>query len=140
MAPASADAATATAPAPSLAPPRDRGSAPPAPDLARAAWGAVCLLTPGPVHRVLGGREPDPWERRVLRVLGARHLVQAVASRFLPRGLAAGGGAAVDGLHALTALVLAGVDARRRRSALADVLVAAAWCAWGASRLPRRGA
>ncbi|WP_299037690.1 hypothetical protein [uncultured Pseudokineococcus sp.] len=109
----------------------------PAPDLARAAWGAACLLAPGPVGRALAGHEPDARARRVLRVLGARHLVQAAGTRVLPAPLALVGGAGVDGLHAATALATGLTRPRRRRASLADAVVAVGWCAWGAVRARR---
>ncbi|MEJ5946533.1 hypothetical protein WDZ17_14645 [Pseudokineococcus basanitobsidens] len=107
------------------------------PDVARAAWGTVCLLAPGLVERSLAGREPDVRARRVVRVLGARHLVQAAGARLLPPHLAVGGGAAVDAVHALTAAAFGLGDARRRRAALADAAVAAGWCVWGVRRYRR---
>ncbi|MEJ5913006.1 hypothetical protein [Pseudokineococcus sp. 1T1Z-3] len=107
------------------------------PDLARAGWGAVCLLAPTVVERALSGHEPDDRARRVMRVLGARHLVQAGASRLLPARLALAGGAAVDALHAATAVVLALADPPRRRASLLDAVVALAWSAWGVRRYRR---
>ncbi|GAA2016895.1 hypothetical protein GCM10009756_00710 [Pseudokineococcus marinus] len=114
-----------------------RTARPVTPDLLRAAWGATCLLAPGAVQRVLSGHGPDVRGRRVLRVLGARHLVQAAGGRVLPPRLAVGGGAAVDGIHSATALALGLLDAGRRRAALVSAVVAGAWCAWGAARYRR---
>jgi len=125
-------------------PPAQPGSAPAerdprsaGPDLARAAWGAACLLGPGTVGRLLAGHEPDTRARRVLRVLGARHLVQAAGMRLLPAPVGLVGGTAVDGLHAVTALLAALADPRRRRAELADALVATGWCLWSAARCRR---
>ncbi|WP_298989017.1 hypothetical protein [uncultured Pseudokineococcus sp.] len=114
-----------------------RPARPVAPDLLRAAWGATCLLAPDAVQRAMSGHDPDVRGRRVLRVLGARHLVQAAGGRVLPPRLAVGGGAAVDGIHSATALALGLLDVRRRRAALVDAVVAGAWCAWGAARYRR---
>lgn len=109
----------------------------PGPDVARAAWGALCLLAPASVQRVLSGGRVDARGVLVLRVLGGRHLVQAAATRLLPPRPALGGGAAADGLHALSALALAAVDARRRRAALVEAALATAWCAWWVRRCRR---
>ena len=124
-------------PAPPAPVPAERGPGSPVPDLARAAWGTACLLGPGTVGRLLAGHEPDARARRVLRVLGARHLVQAAGMRLLPAPVGLVGGAAVDGLHAGTALLAALADPRRRRAELADAVVATGWCLWSAARARR---
>ena len=47
----------------------------------RAAWGLLLLTRPRTVARVLNGNPtPSPAARRLLRVLGLRHLFQAAGS------------------------------------------------------------
>jgi hypothetical protein len=94
----------------------------------RAGWGALCLLLPGPVIRVLGGAVDDEAARVVLRALGARHVLQAVGSGVAPGPSVLRVGALVDALHGLSDLVLAVLDPRRARVALVDAAIAAAWC------------
>ena len=96
----------------------------------RATYGMVELLAPGAAEFFLIGSVPDVHTRTVVRVLGARHLLQAAATT------AFGGGAAlhqisagVDSLHALTMLVLAAVDRRRRHPAVANAAIALAFAA-----------
>ncbi|WBB71365.1 hypothetical protein O7602_16515 [Micromonospora sp. WMMD1128] len=97
----------------------------------RFAWGALLLLAPGTLLRPVG--PATTAATTTLRVLGARHLAQtAVVLRWPAPGVLAAG-AAVDGVHALTALALAAVDRRQRHAALADAAVAAAWAALGAT-------
>jgi hypothetical protein len=105
-------------------------------DLLRGAWGLVSLLRAGAVVDVL--RAPGtPRARAVVRVLGARHLVQLVATRVLPSRGCRAGGAVVDGLHALSCLVLAAVSPTWRRGACADAVVAGVFAALGAGATAR---
>lgn len=95
-------------------------------ELARAAWGAACLLAPRRVAS-LAGDAPDRRAVVVARVLGVRHLVQAAFSLRAPGPAVLAAGTWVDTVHALSAVVLAVVDRRRWRSALVDAGVAATW-------------
>jgi hypothetical protein len=104
---------------------------------ARATWGAALLAAPGLVLRLVGELEPDPRSRAVVRVLGARHLVQAVFSGRAPGRATLADGAWVDGVHALTSLALAAGDRPRARLALTDALIAASWGA-ASARAARR--
>ncbi len=97
-------------------------------EVVRAAWGLVCLLLPGRIITVLGGAAADELARVVLRVLGARHVLQAVVSGVAPGPAVLRVGAWVDGAHGATSLLLAALDRRRARVALVDAAVAAAWC------------
>ncbi|MEV7225701.1 hypothetical protein AB0M79_01590 [Polymorphospora sp. NPDC051019] len=90
--------------------------------LTRMCWGGTLLLAPRPVLRRLG--RPSPLAVATLRVLGARHLVQAALLARRPAPAAFGVGAGVDGLHALTTVALAAVDRPQRRIALNDGAVA----------------
>jgi hypothetical protein len=95
---------------------------------ARYAWGLAILAAPGRMLAIAGGPN-DRRGRATLRVLGARHLLQAALTGSHPRSRAARIAAAVDAAHALTAVGLAAVDRRRRTIATFDALIAASW-AW----------
>ena len=97
----------------------------------RIGWGAALITAPRPLLRGLA-RVDDPADRvavAVLRVLGARHVAQAVVETLWPQPVVRYLGTAVDGLHALTAVGLAVVDARWRRGALTDTAIAASFAA-----------
>ena len=110
----------------------------------RLLWGALLLGAPRAVLRVAPGRDPDDQRERrvrvVVRVLGARHLLQGAAELALgPDAVAAGRvGAAVDAAHSLSMVALAGFDRRRRVVASTDAAVAAAFAASGALLWQRR--
>jgi hypothetical protein len=108
--------------------------------LVRAAYGAALCCAPGPMLRLAGGpgAEAGPGARAVARVLGGRHIVQAVlsAARPTPAVLALGSGA--DVLHSASMIALAALDRPRRRLGLSDGLMAAAFAA-GGWVLARRG-
>lgn len=96
--------------------------------LVRAGWGLVLLGVPPGLLRSLGVPSGG-MGIRVVRLLGLRHLLQAAAQASgRGRGRV---GALVDLLHGMSMLLLAIVDARRRRAALADAVVAGVLLAWG---------
>lgn len=97
--------------------------------VARLLWGGALALVPRPVLRRLG--RPTGLAVVTLRVLGLRHLAQAALALRRPTPLVLAAGAAADGLHALTAVGLAGLDRRQRRLALLDTAVAASWMVLG---------
>ena len=104
------------------------GVRPPAwPEQVRAAVGVAELLATSRVARWVGA---DPSDRRVrwtIRVLGARHLGQAVLTTLTPEARSRTGhrlGAAVDVLHGLSMLGLAGVAPSLRRPALSSAALA----------------
>ncbi|GIM83288.1 hypothetical protein [Salinispora arenicola] len=107
-------------------------------ELARLVWGGVLLAAPGRVLRSVGGH-PGLTPPAVLRVLGVRHLAQAVVLLRRPTPAAFRLGAVADGLHALTALALA-VDRRRRRIASIDAALAAGWTVHDCLAVGRTGA
>lgn len=81
---------------------------------AHTGLGALFLLRPDEALRLLGYGPPTAGARRVVRVLGARHLAQAtVASR------AGRLGAAADGLHGTTCLAYAAASPHRRAGLIA---------------------
>jgi hypothetical protein len=109
--------------------------------LQRLIWGGVLLAVPGPVLRCLGGR-PTRTAKATLRLLGARHLVQATATTLCPDTAMLATGAGLDGLHAITAIALAVIDRPQRRIALTDAGIAVVWIGLdlhAALRPPRQG-
>ncbi|MBC3762449.1 hypothetical protein ACUN7V_04815 [Quadrisphaera oryzae] len=108
---------------------------------ARATWGAALLVAPGQVLRLAGEHQPDSRSLAVVRLLGARHLVQAAFSGRAPGRATLADGAWVDAVHALTSLALAAGDHPRARLALLDAVIAASWgaaSARAARRVPLR--
>lgn len=97
---------------------------------ARATWGAVLLAAPDAVFALATRPRSDAPRRAgvVLRVLGARQLVQSALVSLRPRRRVLTASAAVDAVHALTCLVLAALDPRWRRPVLLDAAVAASFC------------
>jgi hypothetical protein len=93
--------------------------------LARAGYGAVLLCAPGPVIRACTGHSPSRQACRVARVLGARHLAQAVITAWAPEPGLVVAGAAADLCHAASMLVFAGANPALRRAELADGFAAA---------------
>ena len=95
-------------------------------EILRIGFGLVELCAPGPLYRRLTGSEPDRTARVVIRVLGARHVVQGLV--LLRAGRTAHRlGAGVDLLHGLSMVGLAAVDERRRAGAHASAIAAFTW-------------
>jgi hypothetical protein len=95
-------------------------------DALRLAYGSLLVLRPDALlgsKRVSGS---DERIRSVVRVLGARHVVQAVIVGTWPTGPCRRVGAAVDALHSITDVAFARLDARRRRAAALDAAIAVA--------------
>ena len=93
----------------------------------RAAYGAALLAVPSRILRACGGDPADGAALAVARVLGGRHLVQAALAGNDPGAVRRYGGAVVDLLHAASMFAVARMDAPRRRPALIDGSVAAAF-------------
>ncbi|MCL8025348.1 hypothetical protein [Nocardioides bruguierae] len=109
--------------------------------LARSVWGLAALTVPGRVATVLPGARDDRFTRGIGRVLGARHLAQAVLSGPDPTPSVQAMGVWVDGAHAASTLVpvLTGrpFDAPAHRwAALVDGGIAATWAYVGWRGLP----
>jgi hypothetical protein len=101
--------------------------------MVRVAYGAALVLAPGPAIRLANGRLASRRVRRVARVLGARHLIQATLTALAPGpGVLAAGGQ-VDAVHTASMLLLAAASPAGRRAALADALAEAAFAAAGFS-------
>jgi len=108
----------------------------------RIGWGAALVVAPRPLLLGLARADApaDPVAAAVLRVLGVRHIGQAVVEVLGPQPVVRYLGAAVDGLHALTAVGLAVIDPRWRRGALTDTAIAAFFAATTAVSATRAGA
>jgi hypothetical protein len=101
---------------------------------ARAGYGGALLVVPGPVIRMITGRPAGSRACAVARVLGARHLLQAVVTTAAASsGESLGIGAAIDLAHAASMAGLAMADRRVRRLTLPDALIAATFAATGLS-------
>jgi|tagenome__1003787_1003787.scaffolds.fasta_scaffold20650909_3 hypothetical protein len=107
--------------------------------LVRAGWAGVLLLAPRRILRVAGCQQVPAASVTVARVLGARHLVQAVVSAAAPSGGVAGLGAVVDTLHAASCAGLAAMSPRWRRPVLLDAVIESGFAvAGGQSSQPPR--
>jgi hypothetical protein len=94
----------------------------PVPLALRIACGTALLVSPGTVLRLFGEADAGRAPRRVMRVLGARHIAQAGAE-WAFGGRAREIGIGVDVLHAATDLGFSVVNPRWRRAALSDAAV-----------------
>jgi hypothetical protein len=99
---------------------------------ARACYGAALLCAPGVALGLCTGQASSAQARAVVRLLGARHLAQAVLTLWRPRPAVLAAGAGIDGCHAASMLALAAARPGLRRPGLADALAAAAFTATGA--------
>jgi hypothetical protein len=94
----------------------------PVPLAMRVVWGSALCVLPGAVLRLMGvataGRNP----RRIMRVLGARHLLQALTEWHF-KGTARRIGIWVDALHAASDIGFACLDHDWRRAAATDATI-----------------
>jgi hypothetical protein len=103
----------------------------------RGGWGAWLLLAPsGSLRWLTGGRQPKGG-RTLLRVLGARHVLQAAGTLKSPTAWTLRLGAVADTLHAASGLAFAAVDDQERRAGLLDAAVAATWAVASLRATPR---
>lgn len=100
-------------------------------ELIRAGWGAVLVAAPAEVLDHIHGVQVDRKALVVTRILGARHLAQALLSGVNPGPEVLAAGVWVDTVHSATALGLAVADRRRARGGVTDAAVAASWAALG---------
>lgn len=105
------------------------------PTTIRAAWGAVLLIAPGSVVRMLPEQPTGRRVRDVARLLGLRHLAQAAILRRTRSPGWRRAGVAVDAVHAISMLALARAAPRHRGLALADAAAAGLFTAAGARRV-----
>lgn len=106
---------------------------------ARVGWGVFLLACPDRPIRALTGVRLTPRDRHVLRVLGARQVVQAAVSLVHPSHRVLAVGSAVDALHAASCLGLAAADSRWRRGAVLGAADAAAFAFAGYAGARRAG-
>jgi len=95
----------------------------------RAAYGLVQLAAPALLADRVAPDRVGPRARVVIRVLGARHLLQAGAASAVDRPSAHQVGAVVDALHALSMVALSFTGRGRRRLAVLDACVAGTFAA-----------
>ncbi len=106
------------------------GEAPHPTALARLLFGGWLVVFPRSILAALGAAS----DRRAIllaRILGARHLAEAVLVGFRSDRRLALAGALVDGTHAITAAGFGALDRTRRRAALTNAVVAAGFCVGG---------
>jgi hypothetical protein len=103
--------------------------------LVRAGYGTALICSPGAMIRARTGRSPSRRACTVGRVLGARHLIQAITCVVLPTRWLIRAGAAADVLHAASMLALAGEDADLRPALLTDAGIATAFATAGGAFL-----
>jgi hypothetical protein len=84
------------------------------------------------------GQPSSTRDRTVARVLGSRHLVQAVVTARAPNALVLSVGAQVDLAHAASMLALGAVSRPGRRAPLADGLIAVIFAVLGAANSATR--
>ena len=101
--------------------------------LTRASYGVALVMAPGLVVYLATGRFPGRRGRRVAQLLGARHLVQAAVTAFVPVPEVFALGAGVDAVHAGSMVVLGAADPVARHAALTDALAEAIFAAAGRS-------
>ena len=99
---------------------------------ARACYGAALLCAPGLALGLCTGQAPSQRARAVVRILGARHLAQAMLTLWRPSPAVLLGGAGIDACHAASMLALAVTDPQLRTAGIADCAAAAAFTATGA--------
>jgi hypothetical protein len=106
---------------------------------ARLVWGGLLLAAPGIALETLTGRPATRSQERLLRVLGARHLVQGGLDLVRPTCGLLRAGAAVDLLHAATCAGAVAFSPAWRRAALVDGAGAMGFAAGGLVRARPRG-
>jgi hypothetical protein len=94
--------------------------------LARAGYGTALLVAPGPMIGIVTGQPPSRRARQVARILGVRHLTQAVITAANPGPEVVALGVIVDLLHAASMFAFAAVVPELRTAELADALAATA--------------
>lgn len=93
----------------------------------RMVLGAADVLAAPAVALVEGGHRPDRPAVAVVRVLGLRQLAQGALTRAVGGGRAHRIGCMVDVLHATSMVLLGVLDRKRRRAAMVQAGIAAAF-------------
>ena len=120
----------------------DRRAGPDLLDAVRACYGGLLLAAPRRALSMCTPAEASPRALGVARVLGARHLVQAMLTAAvlsagaehpdeIPPSTALLAGSAVNTAHAASMFGLALAQRRLRRAALADAVLAGSLAAFG---------
>jgi hypothetical protein len=99
--------------------------------LVRLAYGSVLLTAPARIARAYGAHHGDEAVTIAARVLGGRHVLQALVTGGHPGPIRRYGGAVVDALHSLSMFTLASLDSDRARPAMIDGSIAAMFCIAG---------
>ncbi|SDS69710.1 hypothetical protein SAMN04488570_2471 [Nocardioides scoriae] len=97
-------------------------------DLARFAVGAVALTRPQTLLMSSPGDDSD-GTRRVVRILGARYVVQAAGGTLARRPWVTAVDAGVDVVHAVSMAGVAALAPRHRRLALTSLAAALVFAA-----------
>jgi hypothetical protein len=97
----------------------------------RTGYGALLLIAPDPVIRLVTGGPADRRTRAVVRVLGARHALQGLLSAGAPGPTVLALGVEVDLAHAVSMVGLAALNPLRRRAGRVDALCAGVFAAVG---------
>jgi hypothetical protein len=105
---------------------------------ARACYGLVLLALPAPLIAAATGAPASRRVRVIARVLGGRQVAQGMICGLAPVPELIEAGAATDGLHAASMLMLAASEPRLRRALLAEAAIAAALAGVAATSLHRR--
>jgi hypothetical protein len=100
-------------------------------DVVRLGYGVALLVAPEATGRRMTGAPLDARATLAARVLGVRHVVQALACLTHGTPLVRHMGQATDLLHAASMGALAAYDPARRRQTLTDGTVALAFAAAG---------
>lgn len=95
--------------------------------LVRFAYGAALLTVPGALIGLAGGHPASARAKRVARVLGARHCLQALLVGRARTPSARELAVPVDALHALSMAGMAALDRTYRRAEIVDCCIAAAF-------------
>jgi hypothetical protein len=97
----------------------------------RAGYAVALLCIPSALIGVCTGQPASKADRRIARVLGARHLTQAALTARSSSATALGVGVLIDVAHAASMMALAAGDHPMRPAELADGLIAASFAATG---------
>lgn len=100
--------------------------------IVRAGYGVLLVSASGPVVRRYGGHPADRRARVVARILGVRHLTQAVLTLGTPGPTVLALGVEADLAHAASMLGLAAVNRSRRRATMIDGVGAGCFALAGA--------
>jgi hypothetical protein len=106
--------------------------------LAEGCWGATLLLAPRPLLQAIAR---EPLNRRatgVARVLGARSVLQALATAQRPTRRRLAVGALVDATHAASMVAAAAADIGPRALTIASAATASAFAFAGVVQSRRR--